>query len=375
MSKWRKGPKMAKRRRLEAPGAAELADLEAGFAAKPLIDKVGFAAPIAQIAGEIARATEPLETEKRVSMARDSVDAEAWRLAQQEGRVVQDIPLGLIVLDHMMRDRMVVDRADIDELKFSIRTNGLRLPIEVLAIEDGKYGLISGWRRVTALQELQAEGLAGFDSIKAFVRPPYEAAALYTAMVEENELRAQITPYERGRIAVMAAELGAFAGTEAAIETIFAAASKAKRSKIRSFAYVHEQLGDMLHYPTELSERNGLRLAYALREGFGDQIRHLLIATANTSAAFEWARIEPIVAAAEAVERSPERGGRPRKQFDKSLGKPQPLNDRVTMERVLHEDGYSIRLRGTAVDAEMIDLLMGELRRRLGTRQVQVLEP
>jgi ParB family transcriptional regulator, chromosome partitioning protein len=375
MSKWRKGPKMAKRRRLEAPGAAELADLEAGFAAKPLIDKVGFAAPIAQIAGEIARATEPLETEKRVSMARDSVDAEAWRLAQQEGRVVQDIPLGLIVLDHMMRDRMVVDRADIDELKFSIRTNGLRLPIEVLAIEDGKYGLISGWRRVTALQELRAEGLAGFDSIKAFVRPPYEAAALYTAMVEENELRAQITPYERGRIAVMAAELGAFAGTEAAIETIFAAASKAKRSKIRSFAYVHEQLGDMLHYPTELSERNGLRLAYALREGFGDQIRHLLIATANTSAAFEWARIEPIVAAAEAVERSPERGGRPRKQFDKSLGKPQPLNDRVTMERVLHEDGYSIRLRGTAVDAEMIDLLMGELRRRLGTRQVQVLEP
>jgi ParB family transcriptional regulator, chromosome partitioning protein len=375
MSKWRKGPKMAKRRRLEAPGAAELADLEAGFAAKPLIDKVGFAAPIAQIAGEIARATEPLETEKRVSMARDSVDAEAWRLAQQEGRVVQDIPLGLIVLDHMMRDRMVVDRADIDELKFSIRTNGLRLPIEVLAIEDGKYGLISGWRRVTALQELQAEGLAGFDSIKAFVRPPYEAAALYTAMVEENELRAQITPYERGRIAVMAAELGAFAGTEAAIETIFAAASKAKRSKIRSFAYVHEQLGDMLHYPTELSERNGLRLAYALREGFGDQIRHLLIATANTSAAFEWARIEPIVAAAEAVERAPERGGRPRKQFDKSLGKPQPLNDRVTMERVLHEDGYSIRLRGTAVDAEMIDLLMGELLRRLGTRQVQVLEP
>ena len=366
---------MAKRRRLEAPGAAELADLEAGFAAKPLIDKVGFAAPIAQIAGEIARATEPLETEKRVSMARDSVDAEAWRLAQQEGRVVQDIPLGLIVLDHMMRDRMVVDRADIDELKFSIRTNGLRLPIEILAIEDGKYGLISGWRRVTALQELQAEGLSGFDSIKAFVRPPYEAAALYTAMVEENELRAQITPYERGRIAVMAAELGAFAGTETAIETIFAAASKAKRSKIRSFAYVHEQLGDMLHYPTELSERNGLRLAYALREGFGDQIRHVLIATANTSAAFEWARIEPIVAAAEAVERSPERGGRPRKQFDKSLGKPQPLNDRVTMERVLHEDGYSIRLRGTAVDAEMIDLLMGELRRRLGTRQVQVLEP
>lgn len=56
---------MAKRRRLEAPGAAELADLEAGFAAKPSLDRMGLtAAPIAQIAGDIARASDPLDLDK-----------------------------------------------------------------------------------------------------------------------------------------------------------------------------------------------------------------------------------------------------------------------------------------------------------------------
>jgi ParB family chromosome partitioning protein len=212
----------------------------------------------------------------------------------------------------------------------------------------------------------------------AFVRPSYESGALYTAMVEENELRAQLTPYERGHIAVMSARLGAFVDTEAAIETIFAAASKAKRSKIRSFAYVHEELGDMLQFPTDLSERNGLRLAYALREGFGPQLRAALHGSRHSGPAFEWALLEPIVAAAEAVERLPDpgksnRGGRPKTQFARPSGRQEPLANGISMERVLHEDGYSIRLRGAVIDAEMIDLLMDDLRRRLGPIPVRQL--
>ena len=369
---------MAKRRRLEAPGAEELADLEAGFAAKPTPDRIGLGAPIAQIAAEIARVADPLDVEKRVSNARDSVDAEAWRLAQHEGRVISEIALDAIDLEHMMRDRMVVDASEIDELKTSIRANGLRLPIEVVAIDGGRYGLISGWRRVTALQQMQEEDPESHYTIKAFIRPPYEAGALYTAMVEENELRAQITPYERGRIAVMSARLGAFVDTEAAIETIFAAASKAKRSKIRSFALVHEELGDMLQFPTDLSERNGLRLAFALREGFCEKLRTALRGSARSGPTYEWALLEPIVSAAEAVERLPDdahvnRGGRPRKQFTRPLGNTEALANGITMEGVYHEDGYSIRLRGRVVDAEMVDLLMDQLRRLLSPLPVNKL--
>lgn len=369
---------MAKRRRLEAPGAAELADLEAGFAAKPAPDRIGLGAPIAQIAGEIARASDPLDVEKRVSIARNSVDAEAWRQALQEGRVITEIGLDSIELDHIMRDRMVVEASEIEELKTSIRANGLRLPIEVVALEAGRYGLISGWRRVTALQQMQAEDPEGQYTVKAFIRPPYEAGALYTAMVEENELRAQITPYERGRIAVMSARLGAFVDTEAAIETIFAAASKAKRSKIRSFALVHDELGDMLQFPTDLSERNGLRLAFALREGFGEKLRAALRGSPRSGPTYEWALLEPIARAAEAVERLPDiahvnRGGRPRKQFTRPLGNTEALANGITMEGVYHEDGYSIRLRGRVVDAEMVDLLMDQLRRLLSPLPVNKL--
>lgn len=364
MRKWPKGGQMAKRKRLEAPGAEALAAMEAGFAAKPAADRIGLAAPIGQIVGEAARATLPLDAATRLTIARNSADAEAWRHALQEGRVISELPLEAIELDHLVRDRMVAEAAEMDELKTSIRAHGLRLPIEVIALPGGRYGLVSGWRRMTALQQLQAED-AAFRSVKAIIRAPYEAGAIYTAMVEENELRAQISPYERGRIAVIAAELGAFIDTEAAIETIFAAASRAKRSKIRSFALVHDELGDMLNYPTDLSERNGLRLAYALREGFGPQLRGVLIHSARSGPALEWALMEPIVIGAEAQERRVERGGRPRVPFAKPAGPAHALANGVTMERVQHADGYSIRLRGAVVDGAMTDLLMDQLRRLL----------
>jgi ParB family chromosome partitioning protein len=307
----------------------------------------------------------------------DSTDAQAWRQAHQDGRVITEIGLDRIDMDHIMRDRMVVHASEIEELQVSIRANGLRLPIEVVPLDDGRYGLISGWRRLYALQQMQAEDTGATYTVKAFVRPRQQAAALYTAMVEENELRAQITPYERGRIVVMSARLGAFVDTEAAIETIFAAASKAKRSKIRSFALVHEELGDMLQFPTDLSERNGLRLAFALREGFCERLRHALAHTARSGPTYEWAMLEPIVCAAEAAERLPDatqihRGGRPRK-FDRPLAQTEALANGITMQAVYHEDGYAIRLRGRVVDAEMADLMMDQLRRLLSPLPVHKL--
>jgi ParB family chromosome partitioning protein len=373
---------MAKRRRLEAPGAEELADLEAGFAAKPTPDRIGLNPPITQVAADAARASSPLDTDQRVTIARDSVDATAWRSAVEAGRVINDLPLETIDLTYLTRDRMVVEADALDELIASIRSNGLRLPIEVVALSPGRYGLVSGWRRMTALLALRAQQArqgqgSDFSTVKAIIRPPHDAGTLYTAMVEENELRAQLTPYERGRIAVIAAKDGVFIDTDAAIETIFATASRAKRSKIRSFAMVHQELGDMLHFPIDLSERNGLRLAYALREGYGDQLRGALIKSARSLAsassanggavgpAIEWALMEPVIALFEAQERKSdhksERGGRPKAQFARTIATQHALANGVTMEKVQHEDGYSIRLRGKAVDSEMISVLMGAL--------------
>ncbi len=351
---------MAKRRRLEAPDAADLAELEAGFAAKPVLDRMGVSAPIAQVAGEAAQQAEQGD---RMTAA----EAENWRRARQEGRVVEQLPLDSIVAEHLVRDRMSYTQEEMDELKASIRANGVRLPVEVVPLEQG-WGLVSGWRRVAAVQALRAEGLAGCDRIPAIVRPAGEAAGAYLSMVEENEIRAQLTPYERGRIAVVAAGQGAFAGVEEAIVGLYAAASKAKRSKIRSFALVHEELGDLLTFPTELSEKAGLRLAAAIRDGFATKLRSALGSGMGTSPGEEWGLLEPVLDAHEA-ETLPDRsrGGRPRRGPSRRRQREGEiaLANGITMERISEEDGFSIKFRGRVVDVELMDSVMLEIKRLL----------
>lgn len=349
---------MARRRKLEAPDAAELAAFEHGFAAKPVPDRLGISAPpIAAVAGDAARLSEPQGAEARVKAARDATAAAAWTAAQAEGRVLADLPVSAIVVEHLVRDRLVTGAEEMEELKASIRATGQRLPVEVVEIAPGRYGLVSGWRRLEAVRAIAAEaGQAA--RIRAIVRPGIEAGAAYAAMVEENEVRAQLTPYERGRIAVVAADQGAFRSPEAAVDAIFATASKAKRSKIRSFALVHEELGDHLVFPTDLSERNGLRLAQALRAGFGPDLREALGSGLGTEPAREWAVMEPVVAAFERAgggERA--QGGRPRRDDP-----PEVLGLGLSLQRLQHDEGFSLRFRGAEADPALAEQVMAAVR-------------
>lgn len=76
-------------------------------------------------------------------------------------------------------------------LKASIRSCDQQMPIEVVALGNGRYGLISGARRLAALSALHAEtGEARFATVKALLRPIKAAPKSYLAMVEENEIRA-----------------------------------------------------------------------------------------------------------------------------------------------------------------------------------------
>lgn len=353
---------MAKRRKLEAPDAAELAALEEGFAAKPVPDRLGIGAPpIAAVAAETARLSDPHESEHRVKAARDASDAGAWREAREAGRIIEDLPVDAVIVEHMVRDRLTVSAQEMEELKTSIRANGQRLPIEVVVLARGRYGLVSGWRRLEAIRSLAAEsGQVG--RVRALVRPAGEAGAAYAAMVEENEVRSQITPYERGRIAVVAAEQGAFRSPEEAVDAIFATASKAKRSKIRSFALLHEELGDMLVFPTEISERNGLRLAQAIRAGFGPDLREALGTGLGIDPAREMAALEPVLGQAERSSAGDRpSGGRPTRQEP-----PIVLDQGLSLQRLSHGDGFSLRFRGSAADADLSDRLMREVARLFG---------
>ena len=73
-------------------------------------------------------------------------------------------------------------------LKASIRSRDQQTPIEVMALGNGRYGLISGARRLAALSALHAEtGEARFATVKALLRPFKAAPESYLAMVEETK--------------------------------------------------------------------------------------------------------------------------------------------------------------------------------------------
>ncbi len=362
---------MAKRRKLEAPSADDISRFEEEFRRETPARSA--TAPIAQVAADSAGAYETGSSAERAERARDSAEAQKFREADAAGLLIFEIPIDRIEPLSMQRDRTVIDKEGMEELEFSIAANGLRMPIEVYALkgsESGKqYGLLSGYRRLIAQQNLVARtGDDRFRSIKAVLRDPDQMGGAFVAMVEENEIRQDLSHYERGRISVIAAQQGAFNSTEEAVAHMFAAASKAKRSKIRSFAMIFEELGDMLEFPEGMREKDGLRLATALRNGAEARLREVLGTGQGVDAKSEWALIEGVLSEQSRTETDASRGGRPKASDTRSSG-PQDAtlvtSNGVTMRRSSTASGFAIHISGGNVTADVIDDLMDDLQEKI----------
>lgn len=358
---------MAKRRKISAPSADDLDKIEAEFRRETLSAPSAALAPISQVSAESAQASPVVPAAERASAERDKADAKAMRVALEEGRVIAEIPIEQILGDAMIRDRTVIDPAEMNELKSSIAAHGLRLPVEVFERDDPDkpYGLLSGYRRLWAVRDLLTlTEQDKYKTIKAIVRDPDALGGSFAAMVEENEIRAQLSHYERGRIAVVAAQQGAFSNTEEAVGALFSMASKAKRSKIRSFSLIFEELGDLLAFPENLKEKDGLRLSTALRNGAESQLRSVLDEGSATNPEEEWQAMEPVIEAFERSHQPTSRGGRPRKSTPKaSLTSSDTLrlSSGVTLQSGQDSQGYIIRVSGSAVDSILIKRAMEHL--------------
>ncbi|MTH79238.1 ParB/RepB/Spo0J family partition protein [Paracoccus aestuariivivens] len=363
---------MAKRRRLETPSTADLNRIEQEFRSetteRPPIGR-GMA-PISQVAAESASMVPVESTEVRAARARSEADASKLREAEERGLLIVELPIEQIDEGAMIRDRMVMNEEEMIELRLSIAAHGQRLPIEVFQMDPvsgqgPRFGLLSGYRRLQAMRELfeltQAEKHA---SIRALIRPRAEADEAFVAMVEENEVREELSHFERGRIAVIAAQQGAFANTEDAVNKLFATGSKAKRSKVRSFALIFEELGDMLRFPEALTERRGLRLSAALRSGGEIRLRQALSVRQPDDAEVEWEMIEPVLEAVEATPQVSSKGGRPRSKLvagwidDKTIR----TTSGIVIRRGRDEKGHTLRLEGRALDDDLMDSLMAEIK-------------
>ena len=139
-------------------------------------------------------------------------------------------------------------------------------------------------------------------------RSPTARAEAYLAMVEENEIRAGISFYERARLAAEAARLGLYDSPKAAISALFGSASAPKRSKIGSFVRVHEGLGAHLRFPAAIPERVGLALAAALEErpGFAEDLARALAQAAPAEPSQERAVIDRVLQKSTSLKRGSE---------------------------------------------------------------------
>jgi ParB-like chromosome segregation protein Spo0J len=258
---------MAKRRRL-SPAKAEYLGATSGPDVSEKPDTTGTAgitprpaAPIANVAGDAAATAALVEVTDRIEEAR------------RDGRLVLELAVEKIDAGYLVRDRIPPGDGEMTALKQSLRQRGQQTPIEVIDLGQGQYGLISGWRRLTALKELAAENRAPETAtetatepttILALLRRPATAPDAYLAMVEENEIRTGLSFYERARIVVKSVDQGVFETEKTALQTLFGSVSRSRRSKIKSFVTLVHRLDGVLRFPSAISERSGLALAKAL---------------------------------------------------------------------------------------------------------------
>ncbi|MBL4919350.1 ParB/RepB/Spo0J family partition protein [Szabonella alba] len=260
---------MAKRKRLIPPSGGETgSDIAENGLSGPLEVKAflrpGLGGGLGNDGPPIARVVAESSAEAALAEV-----TQAMTEARAAGRLVQVLPLEAIDPGHLVRDRIALDEEELSHLIASIRDHGQRMPIEVADLGAGRYGLISGWRRLQALRRLAEEAGEGMDGAKygtvlALLRRPKDAPEAYVAMVEENEVRQGLSYYERARIAARAVDLGVFGTEKQALQQLFSAASRARRSKIGSFLTIVRALDEALRFPAAIPERLGLALAKAL---------------------------------------------------------------------------------------------------------------
>lgn len=356
---------MARRRQLVAPSPEALKEIEAGIDRD--LSRTGLRPPIADVVADAASHADPLPQAEREAIARDKSDANRLRAAEDKGLVAIEIPLHEVTADALNRDRISLDEEDMQELMTSILANGLRLPIEVFESESsdggGHYALISGYRRLAALRRLNAQSDGSkFRTIAAFVRTPGTIAKAMVSMIEENEVRSGLSQYERGRAAATAVHEGVFPSVDDAVSVLFQSASKAKRSKIRSFALIHEELGDMLLHGTGLNERQCLRIAASLRLGQAEAMRQALEAIQARSSAEEWEALLPVIEGSErSAPQEKSRGGRPKSEKSIRKSRRTEIGNGVAIEQEEGPSGFAIRFHGDGVDADLIARAMAAL--------------
>jgi ParB family chromosome partitioning protein len=272
------------------------------------------------------------------------------------------IPTAEILAEALLRDRTHIDETALEDLAASIARDGLRQPIEVwrLSTPSGphRFGLISGLRRLTAHRLLASRRPDSFTTIAAFIRSPASIPEAMAAMIAENEIRENLSPWERGQTLVAAVTHGLFDSIDSAIAALHPTATKQKRNRLRSLAQVAEELDGTLATPERLSQSQIERLAAALRGGLTPLIHEILSQHRHSSLPTQWSALIPTLTEALSPETDPTAttAGRPRRLLH--------LRQGLTIRRELTRNGWSLKFTGPeARSGGLIDDVMDHVER------------
>ncbi|MEL6239473.1 MAG: ParB N-terminal domain-containing protein, partial [Pseudomonadota bacterium] len=134
---------MAKRKRLGPPISSYSPDLEP--------HEPRMKAPISDVAGDAAANAALREL------------SDVMEAARSEGRMILNLPLEAVEAEYLLRDRRSIDDGEMAALEASLQARGQQTPIEVAPLGEGRYGLISGWRRLQALRNIGASAVLAIE--------------------------------------------------------------------------------------------------------------------------------------------------------------------------------------------------------------------
>jgi ParB family chromosome partitioning protein len=208
--------------------------------------------------------------EAQIRAENDALALEHVRL-KRAGLITDTVAVDLIDSSKLSRDRNPTADPELNELVMSIRDVGLSNPIQIEPTENGRYELIQGWRRLSAYRRLLEETGDGetWGKIPAGIAAKGDQLEqLYRRMVDENLVRKDISFAEMAQLAVhyAADPLTSEQDAEKAVAILFKSAGYQKRSYIRNFIPLVQQLGDILQFAQEIPRSLGLSLAQRMQE-------------------------------------------------------------------------------------------------------------
>ena len=171
-------------------------------------------------------------------------------------------------------------------------------------------------------------------------------------MVEENDIRQGLTPWERGRTLVVARDSG-LDTLDAALLKLYPHADRRNRSRLRILAEVVDAMDGWLETPEDWSENRLLRLGAVLRAGW-DKL--LYAALDNATPGAEWEAMLPLIEEAEALpvehRNTPDR---PRRLAKVPFG--------LTIRREKTKTGYVLHITGRRATDAVVGEVMEEIER------------